>query len=200
MMYCIISLMPGFISIFNPILSLGRVFEKLWYTHCKSPDHPLFATSASTPSSEPNKLPGICGHMGIKQRKPNDMLLMMNSAGKLLRITSGVCVYSSLSHVQLFVTPLGSSAHGIFQARIRSGFPCHSPGDLPDPGLEPRSPELQLDSLLLRYPRSQVETPRKAKNWDVKKEDIYQVILFLLNSLSAYSFRHYRFNLELPLL
>ena len=100
-MYCIISLMPGFISIFNPLLSLGRVFEKLWYTHCKSPDHPLFATSASTPSSEPNKLPGICGHMGIKQRKPNDMLLMMNSAGKLLCITSGVCVYSSLSHVQL---------------------------------------------------------------------------------------------------
>ena len=123
MMYCITLLMPGFISVFNPLLSVGSIFEKLWYTHCKSPDHPLFATSASTPSSETNKLLGICGHMGIKQRKSNDMLSMMNSAGKLLCITSGMCVYSFLSHVQLFVTPtdcspLGSSAHGILQARI----------------------------------------------------------------------------------
>ena len=28
-----------------------------------------------------------------------------------------------------------------------SGLPCPSPGDLPDPGLEPRSPALQADSL-----------------------------------------------------
>ena len=27
-----------------------------------------------------------------------------------------------------------------------SGLPCPSPGDLPDPGIEPRSPELQADS------------------------------------------------------
>ena len=29
-----------------------------------------------------------------------------------------------------------------------SGLPFPSPGDLPDPGIEPRSPELQADSLL----------------------------------------------------
>ena len=28
-----------------------------------------------------------------------------------------------------------------------SGWPCISPGDLPNPGIEPRSPELQVDSL-----------------------------------------------------
>ena len=28
-----------------------------------------------------------------------------------------------------------------------SGVPCSSPGDLPDPGIEPGSPELQEDSL-----------------------------------------------------
>ena len=28
-----------------------------------------------------------------------------------------------------------------------SGLPLHSPGDLPDPGIEPGSPELQTDSL-----------------------------------------------------
>ena len=28
-----------------------------------------------------------------------------------------------------------------------SGLPCFSPGDLPDPGIESRSPALQADSL-----------------------------------------------------
>ena len=28
-----------------------------------------------------------------------------------------------------------------------SGLPFHSPGDLPDPGIEPGSPALQTDSL-----------------------------------------------------
>ena len=28
-----------------------------------------------------------------------------------------------------------------------SGLPCPSPGDLPDPGIEPGSPVLQVDSL-----------------------------------------------------
>ena len=34
----------------------------------------------------------------------------------------------------------GSSPHGIFQARIRSGLPFLPPGDLPNPGIEPMSP------------------------------------------------------------
>ena len=34
---------------------------------------------------------------------------------------------------------LGSSVHGILQARIRSGLPCLSPGDLSDTGIEPNS-------------------------------------------------------------
>ena len=29
-----------------------------------------------------------------------------------------------------------------------SGLPCPSPGDLPDPGIKPRSPVLQADSSL----------------------------------------------------
>ena len=40
-------------------------------------------------------------------------------------------------------SPLGSSAHGILQARILSGLPCPPPGDLPDPGTEPFSLHLQ---------------------------------------------------------
>ena len=40
----------------------------------------------------------------------------------------------------------GSSVHGIFQARDWSGLPFPSPGDLPDPGIEPGSPALQTDA------------------------------------------------------
>ena len=35
--------------------------------------------------------------------------------------------------------PLGSSVHGIFQARILDELPFPTPGDLPDPGIEPAS-------------------------------------------------------------
>ena len=41
----------------------------------------------------------------------------------------------------------GSSIHGILQARILSGLPFPSPGDLPNPGMESRSPTLQVDYL-----------------------------------------------------
>ena len=34
-----------------------------------------------------------------------------------------------------------------------SGFPFPSPGDLPDPGIEPRSPALKADSLLCESPQ-----------------------------------------------
>ena len=36
---------------------------------------------------------------------------------------------------------------GFFRQEYWNGFPFHSPGDLPDPGIEPRSPSLQADSL-----------------------------------------------------
>ena len=37
--------------------------------------------------------------------------------------------------------------HGILKARILDWVPCPSPGDLPNPGIEPGSPTLQADSL-----------------------------------------------------
>ena len=45
---------------------------------------------------------------------------------------------------------IGSSVHGILQARILEWVAIPSPGDLPDPGMEPPSPVspgLQADSL-----------------------------------------------------
>ena len=43
-------------------------------------------------------------------------------------------------------SPPGSSVHGILQARILSGWPFPSPGDL-NPGIEPMSPALRADNL-----------------------------------------------------
>ena len=37
-----------------------------------------------------------------------------------------------------------------------SGLPFSSPGDLPNPGIEPRSPALQADSLLSEPPGSHI--------------------------------------------
>ena len=67
-----------------------------------------------------------------------------------------VCV-KSLSRVRLFVT-LWTVAHqappsmGFSSQEYWSGLPFPSPGDLPDPGIEPRSPALQADALTSRPP------------------------------------------------
>ena len=41
---------------------------------------------------------------------------------------------------------------GFSRQEYWSGLPCPSPGDLPDPGMEPRSPTLQADSLTSEPP------------------------------------------------
>ena len=53
----------------------------------------------------------------------------------------------SLSRVQLFATPWtvayqASPSMGFSRQEYWSGVPFPSPGDLPDPGIEPRSPSL----------------------------------------------------------
>ena len=40
---------------------------------------------------------------------------------------------------------------GFSRQEYWSGLPCSPPGDLPDPGIEPISPALQADSLLLSH-------------------------------------------------
>ena len=62
-----------------------------------------------------------------------------------------------LSHVQLFVTPWtvacqASVSMGILQARYWSELSYPPPGDLPKPGIEPRSPAMQVGSLLFEPP------------------------------------------------
>ena len=57
-------------------------------------------------------------------------------------------------------SPPGSSIQGILQARALEWVPFPSPGDLPDPGIEPTSPSLQVDSL-------PSEPPEKLENTGV---------------------------------
>ena len=63
----------------------------------------------------------------------------------------------ALSRVRLFVTPW-TVAHqapqpmGFSRQEYWNGWPFPSPGDLPDPGIEPRSPALQADALTSEPP------------------------------------------------
>ena len=57
-----------------------------------------------------------------------------------------------LSHIQLFATPWSVASQASLSMEFSrqeywSGWPFPSPGYLPDPGIEPRSPALQADSL-----------------------------------------------------
>ena len=57
----------------------------------------------------------------------------------------------SLSCVRLFATPWTVAyqaplSMGFSRQEYWSGLPFPSPGDLPDPGIEPRSPELRADT------------------------------------------------------
>ena len=58
----------------------------------------------------------------------------------------------SLSRVRLFGTPWTVAyqaplSMGFSRQEYWSGMPFPSPGDLPDPGIEPRSPSLEADAL-----------------------------------------------------
>ena len=63
------------------------------------------------------------------------------------------CVYAeSLSHVWLIANPRTIACQAPLSMEFSrqecwSGLPFPSPGDLPSPGIKPRSPALQADSL-----------------------------------------------------
>ena len=54
---------------------------------------------------------------------------------------------------------------GFFRQEYWSGLPFPSPGDLPDPGIEPISPALQADSLLIEPPGNPGTLLRTSKSF-----------------------------------
>ena len=80
----------------------------------------------------------------------------MFSSSKVLFCERKVKV-KSLSRVGLFATPWtvvhqAPPSMGFSRQEYWSGLPFPSPGDLPDPGIEPRSPALQADALTSEPP------------------------------------------------
>ena len=62
-----------------------------------------------------------------------------------------------LSCIRLFATPWTVAyqaplTRGFSRREYSSGLPFPSPGDLPDPGIEPRFPALQADALISEPP------------------------------------------------
>ena len=81
---------------------------------------------------------------------------------KVKILVLGCCAV--LSRVRLFVTTWTVALHvplsmGFSRQEYWSGLPCPSPGDLPNPEIEPRSPSLQADSLPSEPPGSKLIVP-----------------------------------------
>ena len=74
-----------------------------------------------------------------------------------------------LSYVWLFETPWTIQSMEFSRPEYWSGYPFPAPGDLPNPGIEPRSPALWLDSILS-------ESQKKPKNTGVGSLSLLQRI------------------------
>ena len=94
--------------------------------------------------------------MACKNQRPlwSQLSLKVNNSSALPFVTCPVCVHIALVTQScptlgdpMDCSPPVSSVHGILQARYWSRLPFPSPGDLPDPGIEPGSPILWADSL-----------------------------------------------------
>ena len=78
-------------------------------------------------------------------------------AGGFLTTSATIVKVKSLSRVQLSVTPWtvayqAPQSMEFSRQEYWGGLPFPSPGDLPNPGIEPRSPALQADALLFEPP------------------------------------------------
>ena len=90
------------------------------------------------------------------------------------------CAVLSPSVVSSYLRPRGLQPtrlcpRGFSRQEYWSGSPCPSPGNLPKPGIEPRSPTLQADSLLS-------ELPGKPKNAGVGSLSLLQGIFLTQES------------------
>ena len=74
-----------------------------------------------------------------------------------------------LSRVRLFATPwtvaYQAPVHGISQAMVLEWVAFPSPGDLPNPGIEPRSPTLQADALPSEPPGKPQKRQRNQRSY-----------------------------------
>ena len=71
-------------------------------------------------------------------------MVFQNKAEKKSLKSCAMCCSVAQSYPNLCQAPLSM---GFSHGEYWSGLPCPPPGDLPNPGIKPRSPTLQVDSL-----------------------------------------------------
>ena len=143
--------------------------HKICFSHVQLCATPLMAAHQAPPSLElsrqehwsglPFPSPGVLPDPGIKPRSPTLQAdtLPSEPPGKPLStdIQKEIILCGFLgeaSRLRLFVTPWTVAhqdplARGFFRQQYWSGSSFPTSGDLPDPGIKPRSLALQVDSL-----------------------------------------------------
>ena len=95
----------------------------------------------------------------------------------LLCLSTWIVKMKSLNHVQLFTT-LWTIAYqvppsiGFSRQEYWSGLPFPSPGNLPNPGIEPRSPTLQADALTSEPPGKPLDIQYKLLSISLTKSHL----------------------------
>ena len=104
----------------------------------------------------------------------------------------GACMLSHFSRVWLFAN-LWTLIHqaplpmGFSRQEYWSELPCPTPGDLPDPGIEPKSPAdcvLQLDSLLLNHWEAHIDLCMVLSSYKCSKRDCICLNMFMTWGIS----------------
>ena len=112
---------------------VGRRFT-LWATREVQSDANMCAMARTSITRPLISNPNICPILLSSKKRPQPALLCLKEKVKV----------KSLSHVRLFATPWtvayqASPSMGFSRQEYWSGLPFPSPGDLPDPGIEPGS-------------------------------------------------------------
>ena len=152
-----------------------------------TPQVPLSCASSLHLIPASNREPNSTNRTGTKGGKRAELAILRTwlqqcwlgsipSYTWLLARLNTLASVKSLSRVWLFVTlwtvaRQGSQSMGFSRQEYWSGLPCPSQEDLPDPGIKPRSPALQADSLLFE--------PR-GEQFLLKKQQQQQLLKFSL--------------------
>ena len=93
----------------------------------------------------------------LAEPRTQGKIAMRQVAGHSNQSSITMCLCPSLSRVCLFATPWtiapqAPRSMGFSRQEHWSGLPRPSAGDIPDPGIEPRSPAFQTDSLPSELP------------------------------------------------
>ena len=109
--------------------------------------------------------------------KPHFTCCRINADNVYLTTNESLLVWSEVKwkSCPTLCNPMDHAVHGILQARILEWVAFSSPGDLPNPGIKPRSPTLQIDSL-------PAEPQGKPKNTGMGSLSLLQQILLIQES------------------